>query len=153
MCITSIHRYCKLPMSNFACTRKARLSYLSRRSRMKTKPQSLCSNCESGHLHKDVRNVKVTRKELSTTVKNIAGLFCDNCDEIEFDASTDSAERYAAAGDKLVLQNQAQAALLTGGGHNAFSRYESGAAQAVPAVYNLFSILDKHPEILKEFNV
>ena len=138
---------------------------------MKTKPQSLCSNCESGHLHKDVRNVKVTRKELSTTVKNIAGLFCDNCDEIEFDASTDSAERYAAAGDKLVLQNrakaaatlklqrkrlkltQAQAALLTGGGHNAFSRYESGAAQAVPAVYNLFSILDKHPEILKEFNV
>ena len=138
---------------------------------MKTKPQSLCSNCESGHLHKDVRNVKVTRKELSTTVKNIAGLFCDNFDEIEFDASTDSAERYAAAGDKLVLQNrakaaatlklqrqrlkltQAQAALLTGGGHNAFSRYESGAAQAVPAVYNLFSILDKHPEILKEFNV
>jgi HTH-type transcriptional regulator/antitoxin MqsA len=138
---------------------------------MKTKPQSLCSNCESGHLHKDVRNVKVTRKELSTTVKNIAGLFCDNCDEIEFDANTDSAERYAAAGDKLVLQNrakaaatlklqrqrlkltQAQAALLTGGGHNAFSRYENGAAQAVPAVYNLFSILDKHPEILKEFNV
>lgn len=138
---------------------------------MKTEEPRSCSNCEEGHLHKGVRNVKVTRKGLSMTVKNIAGLFCDHCDEIEFDESTDSATRYAAAGDKLVLRNrakaaatlksqrrrlkltQAQASMLTGGGHNAFSRYETGTAQPLPAVYNLFNILDKHPELLKDLNV
>jgi HTH-type transcriptional regulator/antitoxin MqsA len=135
---------------------------------MKTELQRRCSNCEEGQLHADVRNVRITHKGLNTTVKNIAGLFCDKCDEIEFDASTDSAQRYAEAGDKIVLRHranaaatlklqrrrlkltQAQASALTGGGHNAFSRYETGAAQAVPAVYNLFALLDKHPELLKD---
>ncbi len=138
---------------------------------MKTELLPICPNCETGHLHKDARSVKITRKDLSATVKNVAGLFCDHCDEIEFDESTDSAERYAAAGDRLLLQyrteaaatlksqrrrlklTQAQASMLTGGGHNAFSRYETGAAQPIPAVYNLFNILDRHPEILKELKV
>ena len=138
---------------------------------MKTELLPICSNCETGHLHKGVRNVIIARKGLSATVKNVAGLFCDHCDEIEFDESTDSAQSYAAAGDILVLQyraeaaatlklqrrrlklTQAQACLLTGGGHNAFSRYDTGAAQAIPAVYNLFNILDRHPEILKELKV
>ena len=128
---------------------------------MKTGLPCLCSNCEEGHLHKDIRNVKITRKGQSMTLKNIAGLFCDHCNEIEFDENTDSAQRYAAAGDKLVLQHrakaaatlklqrrrrkltQAQASVLTGGGHNAFSRNETGAAQPVPAVYNLFNIFDR----------
>lgn len=138
---------------------------------MKTELLPICSNCETGHLHKDVRSVKITRKGLSANVKNVAGLFCDHCDEIEFDETTDSAGRYAAAGDRLLLQyraeaaatlklqrrrlklTQAQASLLTGGGHNAFSRYETGAAQPIPAVYNLFNILDRHPEILKELKI
>jgi len=42
------------------------------------------------------------------------------------------------------------AACLTGGGHNAFSRYERGEAIPLPAVVNLFKLLDKHPELLKE---
>jgi len=138
---------------------------------MKKENLRICTNCETGHLHKAVRNVKITRRGLSETVKNIAGLFCDACDEIEFDNSTDSAKRYAAAGDKLVLKNrqaaaatlrlqrkhlkltQAQASMITGGGHNAFSRYETGAAQPLPAVVNLFKLLDKHPEMLKELDL
>ena len=138
---------------------------------MKKENLRICTNCEKGQLHKAVRNVKITRRELSVTVKNIAGLFCDACDEIEFDDSTDSAQRYAAAGDKLVLKNrkaaatalrlqrkrlkltQAQASIISGGGHNAFSRYETGAAQPLPAVLNLFKLLDKHPEMLKELNL
>lgn len=129
-----------------------------------------CTNCEVGHLHKDVRDVTVTRQKVSVTVKRIVGAFCDHCDEIEFDDSTDSAQRYAQAGDKLVLQNRAEAAAalrvqrkrlkltqgqasrLTGGGHNAFSRYETGAATPLPAVVNLFTLLDKHPEMLKELD-
>jgi HTH-type transcriptional regulator/antitoxin MqsA len=103
-------------------------------------------------------------------VKDIAGAFCDHCDEIEFDETTDSAQRYAEAGDQLVLQNRAtaaaalkmqrkrlkltqdQASRLTGGGHNAFSRYETGVATPLPAVVNLFRLLDKHPEMLNELD-
>jgi HTH-type transcriptional regulator / antitoxin MqsA len=50
---------------------------------------------------------------------------------------------------KLKLTQQ-QAANLTGGGHNAFSRYERGDARPLPAVMNLFRLLDHHPELLKE---
>jgi hypothetical protein len=39
---------------------------------------------------------------------------------------------------------------FTGGGHNAFSRYERGEAAPLPAVINLFRLLDKHPELLKD---
>jgi HTH-type transcriptional regulator/antitoxin MqsA len=45
---------------------------------------------------------------------------------------------------------QAMAAKLTGGGHNAFSRYERGEATPLPAVVNLFRLLDRHPDLLKE---
>ena len=99
-------------------------------------------------------------------MKCLAGWRCGACGEVEFDR--ESARRYAAAGDELVLRareierteirrirrklglSQASAARLTGGGHNAFSRYERGQAVPLPAVVNLFKLLDKHPELLKE---
>lgn len=46
--------------------------------------------------------------------------------------------------------SQVAAARLTGGGHNAFSRYERGEAAPLPAVVNLFRLLDKHPELLHD---
>jgi HTH-type transcriptional regulator/antitoxin MqsA len=137
---------------------------------MKNVHPMICSNCGEGHLHKGVRDVTITRQKLSTTVKEIAGAFCDHCNEIEFDDATDSAQRYAEAGDQLVLRNRAAAAAalkaqrkklkltqeeasrLTGGGHNAFSRYETGVATPLPAVTNLFNLLDRHPEMLKELD-
>jgi HTH-type transcriptional regulator/antitoxin MqsA len=96
----------------------------------------------------------------------LSGWRCAACDEVEFDP--DSAHRYAEAGDELVRAererqareirrvrrklglSQAAAARLTGGGHNAFSRYERGEVTPMPAVVNLFRILDRHPELLKE---
>ena len=45
---------------------------------------------------------------------------------------------------------QKEAAMIAGGGHNAFSRYERGEAKPVAAVVNLFRLLDQHPELLKE---
>jgi HTH-type transcriptional regulator / antitoxin MqsA len=99
-------------------------------------------------------------------VEGLSGWRCDACGEVEFDA--DSARRYAAAGDELILRERAQqsreirrirrklglsqvaAARLTGGGHNAFSRYERGDATPMPAVINLFRLLDRHPELLKD---
>jgi HTH-type transcriptional regulator/antitoxin MqsA len=99
-------------------------------------------------------------------VEGLSGWHCGSCGEVEFDA--ESARRYAAAGDSLVLRererqskeirrirrklglSQVAAARLTGGGHNAFSRYERGEVTPLPAVIKLFRILDKHPELLKD---
>jgi HTH-type transcriptional regulator/antitoxin MqsA len=109
---------------------------------------------------------RISHKGVSAEVKGLCGWRCSSCGEIEFDRR--SAKRYAAAGDKLVLQaraaersdirrirrklglSQARASKLTGGGHNAFSRYERGEAAPLPAVVNLFQLLDRHPDLLKE---
>jgi len=100
------------------------------------------------------------------TLDNMNGWRCASCGTEELDA--ESLQRFAAAGDALILNERAaqqaelrrirhklkltqrQAAELTGGGHNAFSRYERGEAQPMPAVINLFRLLDKHPDLLKE---
>ena len=115
----------------------------------------------------------VRRRGLQTTVPGISGWFCVNptCSEIEFDESTDSMERWVTAGDDLVLAarersraigtrlrearqklqlSQIDAAVLAGGGHNAFSRYENGSATPVAAVTTLFALLENHPELLPE---
>ncbi|MGE0669245.1 MAG: type II TA system antitoxin MqsA family protein [Sphingomonadales bacterium] len=102
----------------------------------------------------------------SEAVKGLSGHRCGVCGDVVFDA--DSARRYAEAGDRLVLAarsrqqkeirrirrklrlTQVEASRLTGGGHNAFSRYERGEATPLPAVVNLLRLLDKHPELLKE---
>jgi HTH-type transcriptional regulator/antitoxin MqsA len=99
-------------------------------------------------------------------VEGLSGWRCGACGEVEFDAR--SARAYAAAGDALVMRHRAEqadefrrirrklglsqvaAARLTGGGHNAFSRYERGEAAPLAAVVNLFRLLDKHPELLKD---
>ena len=103
---------------------------------------------------------------MATAVEGLSGWRCAACGEVEFDA--ESARRYATAGDALVLRarerqsmeirrirrklglSQVAASRLTGGGHNAFSRYERGEATPLPAVVNLFRLLDKHPELLKD---
>ena len=46
--------------------------------------------------------------------------------------------------------SQKEAAIIAGGGHNAFSRYERGEAKPVAAVINLFRLLDRHPDLLSE---
>jgi HTH-type transcriptional regulator / antitoxin MqsA len=127
-----------------------------------------CVNCDQGRKMTRFENETFTVEHAGKTaaVKSLSGWRCSECDEVEFDA--ESALRYAAAGDELVLRerkrqmreirrirhklglSQAAAARLTGGGHNAISRYERGEATPVVAVMNLFRLLDKHPELLKD---
>jgi len=129
-----------------------------------------CPNCEArkGMSRFEGETFAVEHAGMTATVKGLAGWRCEACGEVLFDA--DSARRYAAAGDELVLADRARqskeirrirrklglsqvaAARLTGGGHNAFSRYERGKAAPLPAVINLFRLLDKHPELLKDLN-
>jgi HTH-type transcriptional regulator/antitoxin MqsA len=127
-----------------------------------------CQVCAEGKMHYATRDVEISRRGLSTIVPAIAGWFCDHCSEIDFDEDTDSGDRFAKAGDLLVLSarervaqslkearkslnlSQADAAMIAGGGHNAFSRYETGAAQPVAGVVHLFTLLARHPELLDE---
>lgn len=100
------------------------------------------------------------------SIDGLCGWRCSACAEVMLDDVSHS--RYAQASDAAVREvrkaeqqlllrvrkklglTQRQAAQITGGGHNAFSRYERGEAQPMPAVVNLFKILDKHPELLAE---
>jgi HTH-type transcriptional regulator/antitoxin MqsA len=127
-----------------------------------------CANCESGKgmMRFENESFVVEHAGMTSMVDGLSGWRCGTCGEVEFDPPR--AERYAAAGDALVLHererqsreirrirrklglSQVAAARLTGGGHNAFSRYERGEAAPLAAVVNLFRLLDKHPELLKE---
>jgi HTH-type transcriptional regulator/antitoxin MqsA len=112
---------------------------------------------------RELRDVTVQAHGFSAVVPAVEGWFCPNCDEIEFLGMGDG-ERYDAALRGLAEQeskylgevrrrlklSQKEAADITGGGVNAFSRYERGVARPVAAVVNLFRLLDKHPELLKE---
>lgn len=128
----------------------------------------ICVCCEAGAemVRFEGETHRVDYRDQSVDVDGLSGFRCPACGEIEFD--TASAERYAAAGDALVLAerraagdelrrirkklklNQAEASRLTGGGHNAFSRYETGKIVPTPAVMNLFRLLDRHPEEIEE---
>jgi HTH-type transcriptional regulator/antitoxin MqsA len=109
---------------------------------------------------------EVEHSGMKVTVEGLSGWRCAACGEVIFDA--ESANRYAAAGDALVLRarrdegerirrirqrlglTQVQAAVLTGGGPNAFSRYETGKVRPIAAVTNLFLLLDAHPALVRE---
>lgn len=127
-----------------------------------------CTQCESrkSMVRFEDETFTITHAGMTAKVEGLSGWRCEGCDEVEFDAA--SAQRYAAAGDTLVMRDREQqskeirrirrklglsqiaAARLTGGGHNAFSRYERGEAAPLPAVVNLFRLLDKHPELLAD---
>ena len=109
---------------------------------------------------------QVTFKDVTAEVEGLSGFRCGSCGEVEYDQQ--SAERYAEAGDALVLAarravgeelrrirkklglNQSEASAITGGGHNAFSRYENGKVSPPPAVLNLFRMLERHPDDIKQ---
>ena len=67
-----------------------------------------CLNCESGKGMKrfEGETFAIEHAGLTATVKGLSGWRCGACGEVEFDA--DSARRYAAAGDELVLRDRKQ---------------------------------------------
>lgn len=95
------------------------------------------------------------------------GAFCDNCQDGFADHDEREEKAWAAFRDQVdseeaaelarIRKNlkltQQQAARLAGGGKNAFSRYERGQAKPVTAVINLFRLLERHPELLKEITI
>lgn len=122
-----------------------------------------CPACAVGVLHDGSKVVMQDYKGHPYQAR-LCGAFCDKCDEaiLVHDASEEAAwlafrdqvDRQAASElveiRKRLRLTQAQAAKLAGGGKNAFSRYERGQAKPVAAVINLFKLLDKHPDLIKE---
>lgn len=112
------------------------------------------------------RDLNARMRGREHVVQAVAGWHCPTCGDVEFDPG--EGKRYDAGLEALAAEvateeaallrsvrkrlglSQRAAARLTGGGHNAFSRYERGEARPVPAVINLFRLLDKHPELLVE---
>jgi HTH-type transcriptional regulator/antitoxin MqsA len=125
-----------------------------------------CPLCKVGILHAGSKTVTQNykgRRYLSET----RGAFCDHCEDgfVEFDEAEEAA--WLAFRDRIDAEDaaeltrirkklkltQLEAAQLAGGGKNAFSRYERGQAKPVAAVLNLFRLLDKHPDLIKELVV
>lgn len=128
-----------------------------------------CMSCgHQGMVHHEDYHETLSFNGETTTLTGLAGWFCPSCGEGELDP--DSSKRYAMAHDDLIHRSrikqredirrirrklrltQTEAAKITGGGRNAFSRYERGEASPVPAVMNLLRLLDNHPELLQELN-
>lgn len=134
---------------------------------MKT-TKRVCLNCENGKLTHDIRDVIYEYRGNQTIVSKVSGWFCNQCEEIEFNKA--EGKRYAQTVElfsqeidkkeavelakirKKLKLTQKDAARLTGGGPNAFSRYERGKAKPMLAITNLFRILGEHPDILKEID-
>lgn len=108
------------------------------------------------------RRFTVCFKKMTRSVHDLAGHEC-----MKFDAP--SAERYAQAGDELIedakrvmademkrirrklhFTQKSAVQLLSGGGHNAFSRYERAEVEPPKPLFVLMRLLDRHPELVAE---
>jgi HTH-type transcriptional regulator/antitoxin MqsA len=127
-------------------------------------PKRQCMSCGFKGMVHETRDLPFVYRGETRTVSAVRGWYCPECG----DGEPDDAAAYAQAIDKLAAEvdawiasdlarirkrlklTQQQAARITGGGANAFSRYERGQAKPLAAVVNLFRLLDRHPELLDE---
>jgi HTH-type transcriptional regulator / antitoxin MqsA len=128
-----------------------------------------CFSCgtQDGMQHFDGRSFTIDFRQLTRQVHDISGWECQACSEIEFDDG--SAERYSEASDQLLedsrqlmaaemkrirrklhLTQKEAVKLLSGGGHNAFSRYERGELAPPQPLFMLMRLLDRHPHLMAE---
>lgn len=127
----------------------------------------VCCGAKDAMVGFDHRSRQVAYKGLTRSIHDLAGRECSHCGEVEF--SVESAVRYAQAGDELIedaqravaaemkrirrklhLTQQAAVKILSGGGHNAFSRYERAEVEPPKPLFVLMSLLDRHPDLVEE---
>lgn len=98
----------------------------------------------------------------------VTGDYCPACDESILDATESRRTmdvmlafnkqvnaaivdpEFIASVRKRLGLDQREAAEIFGGGVNAFSRYENGKTRPPIALVKLFTLLDRHPELLNE---
>lgn len=123
-----------------------------------------CLSCGFQGMVHEARTLPFEYKGETLRVPNVAGWYCPHCGEGEPDDAVAYSEALGAfvkqVDDSIAKElerirkrlklTQKQAADITGGGVNAFSRYERGEAKPMAAVVNLFRLLDRHPDLLSE---
>lgn len=127
-----------------------------------------CPVCHDAELIHDTRDISYTYKGETTIIPRVTGKHCPACTESllgpkESDRVMKAMQAftkqvnaqivdpaYIAQVRKKLRLTQQEAALLFGGGVNAFSRYEAGKTKPSLAIVQLFKLLDHHPELLSE---
>ncbi|MBV4475855.1 type II toxin-antitoxin system MqsA family antitoxin [Pseudomonas botevensis] len=131
-----------------------------------------CFSCGApeGMRHFKGRGETMSVKGMEQRLDDLSGWECQACAEVIFDPG--SAERYSDACDELViagrqmignemkrirrklhLSQKDAVQLLSGGGHNAFSRYERGETLPPKALMVLMRLLDRYPHLLADARV
>ncbi|AZF41147.1 hypothetical protein C4J87_0972 [Pseudomonas sp. R1-43-08] len=106
-------------------------------------------------------------KGMERRIDDLSGWECQVCEDGMYDP--DSSERHAKAGDellhaarrmmgvelkrirrKLQLTQKETVQWLSGGGHNAFSRYERGEITPPKPLMVLMRLLGRHPHLLTD---
>lgn len=128
---------------------------------------SSCVSCGSKQMAKfENRSLIANQQYIDLSVHGLGGIECleADCKEVVF--NDDSAVRYSEALDKalniyrgkelrrirkkLGLTQIQMVQRVTGGGHNAVSRYEKGDVAIPNPLWILVVLLDKKPELLSE---
>lgn len=136
---------------------------------MKKSPESraICPSCGA---HDSLTEFTNETREFGPSghkysVTNLYGLRCKICEETIY--SNESSKNVAAAIDTSAMMRNANLIrhvrkdilkltqkdavnLLSGGGHNAFSRYEQGSTPIPKPLMVLIKLLQKKPELLDE---
>ena len=128
-----------------------------------------CFSCGApqGMSHFEGRAETLRVKGLERRIDDLSGWECQMCGEVELDPGC--SDRHTNAGDELViaarkmigeemkrirrklhLSQKEAVALLSGGGHNAFSRYERGEVLPPKALMLLMRLLDRYPHLLAD---
>lgn len=128
-----------------------------------------CFSCGAagGMVHFDGRGETVSVKGMERRIDDLSGWECRKCGEVELDEM--SGQRYSDACDELVIASRKMVGnemrrirrklhltqketvqLLSGGGHNAFSRYERGEVLPPKALILLMRLLDRYPYLLTD---
>jgi len=135
---------------------------------MKLKYQNcVCCGAAKGMTRFEAEAMPVTYRQFSRMVHGLSGWRCGECSEVEFDP--ESAIAYGQVGDQLLhdaqqcvaqemrrirrklnLTQKSAVAILSGGGHNAFSRYERAEVEPPKPLMVLMSLLDRHPDLVEE---
>ncbi|MHC8342297.1 type II toxin-antitoxin system MqsA family antitoxin [Pseudomonas sp. RT6P73] len=128
-----------------------------------------CFSCgaREGMRHFEGRGETMSVNGMERRVDDLSGWECQMCGEVELDDSC--SERHSDAGDELViaarqmigdemkrirrklhLTQKETVQLLSGGGHNAFSRYERGEVLPPKTLVLLMRLLDRYPHLLAD---
>jgi len=129
--------------------------------------QCLGCGASEGMVHFEGRGETLSVKGMERRVDDLSGWECQKCGEIELDEAC--GQRYSDACDELVIASRKMIGnemkkirrklhltqkdtvqLLSGGGHNAFSRYERGEVLPPKALILLMRLLERYPYLLTD---